>query len=269
MLKNIDKNLLLNIFNSNEFKGWLLSRRWFGDKYALSNLQFEVSFNYFQIISEQIFLTIIDINTADYSKSYFLPLIYYRKIKNILEQNETDRENLVKLTENTFTKKIVLNIDNIDKIFTFNLVEAEYCIFFWKKILFEKSITENFPSLSLDLTLNTKEFEDKINMEKVQNLVEASLYPERYELSIEQLGKGNTTNILFMLSVHNKKTPEKEPISYVLKSYKDYMESIEPAILEVLVKNDFPNTPKIYGKLKIKGDMNPHIAMFIIQVTSP
>jgi len=253
MLKNIDKNLLLNIINSNEFKGWLLSRRWFGDKYSLSDLRFEVSFNYFEIVAERIFLTIIDINTTDYSKSYFLPLVYYRKIKDILEPNETNRENMVKLTENTFTKKIVLNIDNIDKIFTFNLVEAEYCIFFWRKILFEKSITEKFPSLSLDLTLNTQQFEDKVNMEKVQNLVEASLYSDRYELSIEQLGKGNTTNILFMLKLENRKTPEKKPITYVLKSYKDYMESIEPAILEVLVKNNFPNTPKIYGKIKIKG----------------
>lgn len=253
MLKNIDKNLLLNIINSNEFKGWLLSRRWFGDKYSLSNLQFEVSFNYFEIVAERIFLTIIDINTNDYSKSYFLPLVYYRKIKDIIEPNETNRKNMVKLTENTFTKKIVLNIDNIDKVFTFNLVEAEYCTFFWRKILFEKSITEQFPSLSLDLTLNTQQFEDEINMEKVQNLIEASLYPERYELSIEQLGKGNTTNILFMLKLENKKTPEKEPITYVLKSYKVYIESIEPAILEVLVKNSFPNTPKIYGKIKIKG----------------
>ena len=87
MLKNIDKNLLLNIINSNEFKGWLLSRRWFGDKFSLSDLRFEVSFNYFEIVAERIFLTIIDINTTDYSKSYFLPLIYYRKIKDILEPN--------------------------------------------------------------------------------------------------------------------------------------------------------------------------------------
>lgn len=253
MVHNLDKNLLKSVFNSNEFKGWLLSRRWFGDKFSLSNLEFEVSFSYFEIISKRIFFTVIDIETTGYLKSYFLPLIYYRKIQEILELSEKQRDNVIKLTENTFSKKLVLSIDNIDKIFTLNLVEAEYCLLFWKKLLFEKKITEKFPSLFLDLTLYTEQFEDDVNMEKVQNFVEAGLYPERYEFSLEQLGMGNTTNLLFKLSLINKKASGKKPISYVMKSYKEYKEIIEPSILKILVINKYPNAPKIYGTIKIKG----------------
>ena len=61
MIKNIDKNVIKGICNSNEFKGFLLSRRWFGDKSALSNLEFGVSLQYFEIIDERIFLIIIGI----------------------------------------------------------------------------------------------------------------------------------------------------------------------------------------------------------------
>jgi len=251
MLESLDKNLMLNIFNSNEFKGWLTARRWFGDKATLANLAFEISFDYFEIIEKRIFLTIIQVKTNNYSKVYFLPLVYYKKIQEILEPNEQQRSNIIKLTENTFSKKIVLNIKNIDKVFTLNLVEAEYCVFFWKKMLFDKHISEKFPSLSLDLTLYLDQFQDKINMEKVQNLIEASLYPERYTISLEQLGKGNTTNLLFKLDLINKKTPEKDSISYVLKSYKEHLESLEPKTLYVLVKNVYPNSPKIYGTIKV------------------
>jgi len=253
MLKNLDKNLLKSIFNSNEFKGWLLSRRWFGDKYSLSNLEFEVSFLYFENISERIFLTVIEIKTTEYSKSYFLPLIYYKKIKEILEPSEDQRNNILMLTENTFSKKVVMNIDNVDKIFTLNLIEAEYCILFWRKMLFEKEVTELFPKLSLELMLYTDQFKDEISMEKVQNLIEASLYPDRYSFSIEQLGKGNTTNLLFKLNLYNIKAPEKKPLSYVFKSYKVHRDNVEPSILKVLVKNNFPNAPKIYGMINVAG----------------
>ncbi|KKM25032.1 hypothetical protein LCGC14_1599030 [marine sediment metagenome] len=38
MINYIEKNLFQGVCNSNEFKGWLLSRRWFGDKSSLSKL---------------------------------------------------------------------------------------------------------------------------------------------------------------------------------------------------------------------------------------
>ncbi|MFX1447756.1 MAG: hypothetical protein ACFFCG_06430, partial [Promethearchaeota archaeon] len=101
MRKYFDKNLFQQVFNSNEFKGWLLSKRWFGDKSLLSNLSFYVSIKYFNIISDVILLTIIEISSQDYTKSYFLPVIVYEKIQDILEPKENTRPNIVKLTENT------------------------------------------------------------------------------------------------------------------------------------------------------------------------
>ena len=202
-----DKNLFQEVFNSNEFKGWLLSRRWFGDKSFLSNLLFKVTVTYFNIISDCIFLTIIEISYDDYSKKYFLPIIVYEKIQDILEPNETTRENVVKLTENTFSKILALSVhDNQkEKIIYLNLVEAEYCVLFWKKMLFDKTISETFPTMSLELTLYSEQFEDEINMQKVSLLIEASLYPERYEYGLQQLGGGNTTNMVFSLRISNKK----------------------------------------------------------------
>ncbi|MFX1501472.1 MAG: hypothetical protein ACFFDH_10970 [Promethearchaeota archaeon] len=251
MINYLEKNMIQGICNSNEFKGWLLSRRWFGDKSTLSNLEFDVLLYYFENLTKNIFLTIIEVKTSNYSKKYFLPLIYYKKIEDILDSNEKTHSNIVDLTENTFSKKLVMNIEDNQKVFTLNLLEAEFCLFFWKKILFDTNISERFPSLDLELILYNKQFEDEVNMKKVQNLIEASLYPDRYSLSINQLGKGNTTNTLFSLNIFNNKFPGQDPISYVLKSYKVYSTTIEPSALFVLVKNKFPNAPKIYGTIKV------------------
>jgi len=254
MRNYFDKNLFQQVFNSNEFKGWLLSRRWFGDKSLLSNLMFIVSIKYFRMISESIFLTIIEITSQDYAKLYFFPIIIYAKIQDILETDENTRENVVKLTENTFSKIVALSVhDNQkEKILYLNLIEAEYCVLFWKKMLLDKKISETFPNLSMTLTLYSEQFEDEINMSKVRNLIEASLYPERYEYRLEQLGGGNTTNLLFLLRISNKKNPKQNSFSYVLKSYKEYSGSLEPRKLFVLVKNNFPNAPKIYATIKIQ-----------------
>ena len=252
MSSDFDRNLIQQVINSNEFKAWLISRRWFGDKLLLSNLEFRIVIKYFEFISDRIFITVITVEKEKYTKSYFLPLIYYHKITDILEPIENIRQNIVKLTENTFSKMLIRTIpeEGQSNVFPVNLIEAEYCLFFWKKIFFEKEISEFFPSMSLNLTLYTDQFQDEINMKQVQNLIEASLYPDRYELSLEQLGGGNTTNLLFLLSIKNLNVPNSSPISYVVKSYKEYLESFEPRILFVLVKNKFPNAPKIYGTLK-------------------
>lgn len=246
-----DKNLIQNIYNSNEFKGWLLSRRWFGDKSTLSNLEFEVSIIYFNIISGKIFLTVIEIKSIKYTKNYFLPLIYYEKIQEILDPIENVRDNIIKLTNNTFSKKIAINFNDGQEVITLNLIEAEYCLFFWRKMLFDPKISEIFPSLSLELTLYSKQFEDEINLKKVQTLIEAGLYSDRFDFSIRQLGKGNTTNSLFQLDILNKSNPNQKTVSFVLKSYKSFSESIEPSKLFVLLKNKFPNAPKIYGTIKL------------------
>ncbi|MFX1323599.1 MAG: hypothetical protein ACFE8N_01485 [Promethearchaeota archaeon] len=88
MINYFDKDLIQQVYNTNEFKGWLLSRRWFGDKSALSNLAFKIQINYFETIAKTILLTVIEVITSDYSKSYFLPLIYYEKLDDILEEVE-------------------------------------------------------------------------------------------------------------------------------------------------------------------------------------
>ena len=101
---------------------------------------------------------------------------------------------------------IVFNIleDSKENVMNLNLLEAEYCIHFWKKMLFDKTISEHFPSYNLDLTLYEEQFEDKENLENVQALIEASLYPNKYDLFLEQLGGGNTTNLLFKLTISKK-----------------------------------------------------------------
>ena len=254
MSEFIDKNLMQQVFNSNEFKAWLLSKRWFGDKSTLSNLAFKVRINYFQTISTQIYLTVIEINTEDYSKEYFLPLIRYDKLQEILEPKERKREVITTLTESSFSKIIALEmVENIqDQVLPLNLVEAEYCVLFWKKLLFDKKISEMFPSMNLELTLYEDQFEDDQYLVKARNFIEAGLYPDKYDLSLEKIGGGNTTNVLFLLKLHKKGKTEIES-SYVLKSYKEFSERIEPRTLFVLVKNKFPNSPKIYGMVKILG----------------
>jgi len=251
MMNNLDKNLVQSVYNSNEFKGWLLSKRWFGEKSILSNLAFDIDINYFELIAKRILLNIIEIKTADYSKTYFLPLIYYEKIEEILEPVEKTREIILNLTENTFSKTIAITVEGEQKILTLNLVEAEFCLLFWKKMLFDTTVSENFPSMDMELTLYTDQFEEEVNMRKVQNLIEAGLYTDRYKFSINQLGKGNTTNMLFLLTISNKRNPDQPSVSYVLKSYKDYSVSLEPSTLFVLVRNKFPNAPKIYGTIKV------------------
>jgi hypothetical protein len=255
MRNYFDKNLFQQVFNSNEFKGWLISKRWFGDKSLLSNLSFKVVIKYFNPVSNIIFLTILEISLQDYTKLYFLPLIKYEKIQEILGQKENNRANVVKLTENSFSKIVALNVhDNQkEKIIYLNLVEAEHCVLFWRSMLFDKKISESFPSMSMNLTLYSEQFEDEVNLPKVRNLIEASLYPKRYEYELEQLGGGNTTNLIFLLNISSNKYPQQKPISYVLKSYKEYSGSLEPKKLFVLVKNNFPNAPKIYGSIKLQN----------------
>ncbi len=250
----IDKNLIQEIFNSNEFKGWILSKRWFSDKTQLSNLDFKIKIEYFQLLEEVILLINIEITKPGYSKFYFLPLISYeKKVQEVLEPEEQSTENIIKLTSNTFSKKVAMTMENKQEIITLNLVEAEFCLFFWRKILFDKNLSEQFPSYNLNLELFLEQFEDPVNMKKVQELIEASLHPNRYTLSLSQLGKGNTTNLVFRLDVINTKKQEKNPTSFVLKSYKEYTENIETSTLFILVKNSFPNAPKIYGTFKIQN----------------
>jgi hypothetical protein len=247
----IDKNLLGRVLNSNEFKGWLLSRSWFGNKTGLSSLAFDISIIHFESISNRIILLVIEIKTPIYTKKYFLPLITYETLYEILEPRENESNNIIRLTENTFSKKLGVSFHDKkeEKIITLNLLEAEYCAFFWRKIFFDKKLSENFPLHSLYLTLFTDQFEEEKNMRNVQTLIEAALYPDRYEFSLKQI-EGTTNNILVQISIFNKKTPNITLSSFVIKSYKSYSPGLETKSLYVLVKNKFPNSPKIYGTIR-------------------
>ncbi|MEJ2294040.1 MAG: hypothetical protein P8Y23_04665 [Candidatus Lokiarchaeota archaeon] len=247
----IDKNLLGRVLNSNEFKGWLLSRSWFGNKTGLSSLAFDISIIHFESISNRIILLVIEIKTPIYTKKYFLPLITYETLYEILEPRENESNNIIRLTENTFSKKLGVSFHDKkeEKIITLNLLEAEYCAFFWRKIFFDKKLSENFPLHSLYLTLFTDQFEEEKNMRNVQTLIEAALYPDRYEFSLKQI-EGTTNNILVQINIFNKKTPNLILSSFVIKSYKSYSPGLETKSLYVLVKNKFPNSPKIYGTIR-------------------
>ena len=155
MINYFDKKLFQSIYNSNEFKNWLISKRWFGDKSILSNLEFDISIVYFNILEEKIILSVIKIITGEYSKKYFLPLILYGNIEEILDPTENKKDNIIKLTENTFSfsKKVAITTKDDQKIISVNLLEAEFCLYFWKKMLFNSKISELFPSLSLELKL--------------------------------------------------------------------------------------------------------------------
>ena len=73
----------------------------------------------------------------------------------------------------------------------------------------DKIISEKFPQLSLDLTLYTDQFEDNVNMVKVQSLIEASLYPDRYEYRIKQIA--GTSALYCIPAMANFRMPSSVP----------------------------------------------------------
>lgn len=223
MNENIDKDILLQVFKTHEFKEWLLSRRWFSHKSELSDLQYEVLLDYFEVINEYILITVIKITKAGYDKSYFVPFLYFKELETILEENERVEENVLKLRENLFEGNI-------------NLLEAEYCLLFWKTIL---------PNVI---------FVDDID-EKFQYFIDVARDPNKYDISLKQLGEGNTTNLLFKLKIRKKDVPDQKLASLVVKSYKNYSENLEVLKLNALMKNNFKHAPKILGSVKI-GEFN-------------
>ncbi len=58
-MKINDKDAITQILNTNEFKEWLISRRWFSNKSELSDLQFEIFLDHFEIIGGKIIITVI------------------------------------------------------------------------------------------------------------------------------------------------------------------------------------------------------------------
>jgi len=216
----IDKEILGQILTTQEFKEWLISRRWFSHKSELSDMQFEVELDYFEVIDGNIIITIIKITKLGYDKSYFVPFIYFKDLANFLEENERVEENLLKLQENAFVGAM-------------NLIEAEYCLLFWKKI---------FSKINFVVDLD----------ERFQYFIDVSKDPNKYHFSLKQLGEGNTTNLLFKVKIRKKDLPDQKLASLVVKSYKNYIDNLEILKLTALMKNDFKQAPKLVGSIKIK-----------------
>ncbi|MFX1275989.1 MAG: hypothetical protein ACFFBP_17345 [Promethearchaeota archaeon] len=208
MANTIDIKHVEKIFNTQEFKKWLISKRWFGNKLELVDLKFIIQIEYFKSIEERILLLIIKIIKQSYSKSYFLPLINYMNVHDILDTIEVDKNTLQNIKDHIFEGDL-------------KLIEAEYCFFFWKIIL-------------RDIELN-----------------EAFKFPENYIFSLHQLGKDNTTNLLFSIEIKSKESIDKPAITYVLKSYKSYSENLEIMKLSILNENYFQNVPKILDTIEI------------------
>lgn len=166
MVSLIDETSMLTIINSGEFKMWLISKRWFGNKLFLNDLNFKVHIEYFKALSENIFLIIITILKNDYSNSYFLPLITFKDLIEILDPSETNYKWIQVLKKIQFSREITF-------------LEAEYCLLFWKTILGSIDIHDAFNNpntyifllrqLGKDNTTNTLfslEIKKKENSEK-------------------------------------------------------------------------------------------------------
>ena len=221
MEQSISKDLLSQVFKKKDFKEWLVSRRWFANKSELADLQYEIFLDFFKVIDGKIIITIINVKKGAYSRQYFVPFLHFKNIDTILEESEKSREKAIRLQENSFLNEL-------------NLIEAEYCLFFWKKILLDVNFVKDFP-------------------ERFQYVIDAVKDLSNYELSLNQLGEGNTTNLLFELSISEKASSEQKQESVVLKSYKNYAENLEILKLKTLMKNNFENAPKILGTVQIAG----------------
>ncbi len=230
----MEKKSIEKILSTNAFKTWLLSKRWFGDKSTLLDLDFDISTSYLETLPNRIQILVIQVEKLDFSKSYFLPLIYYDKIEEILGPNELREENITNIKKNSFKKE-------------YNFVEAEYCLAFWKTVLFE----ENGKKLEFSRKFYRERYKNDINDQILQNLLNKTEMANYYEISMQQLGAGNTTNLLFLLNLTPKSNNNLQSISYVLKSYKEYSAKIEPKTLSILTKNNYQNAPKIHLGMKL------------------
>ncbi len=247
----IDENILKQIFNTPYFKNWLLLKRWFRDKSSLCELDFTVTNLYFKMIFKNTILAIIKINKSNYTRSYFLPLIYFEDIRDVLEKSERKKRNIIRLRENALICK-----GKEGNNFTFNLIEAEYCLFFWKNLLFNKNNLQTFSKYSIEIKNYSDEIMVNNDSKKNQILKDAGLFPHLYKFKLIQMGEGDTTNLLFKLELINKTDKNKKHMLYVLKSYKEFSKNIEPYKLFRLMKNNFINAPRLHNTISIlKNDI--------------
>ncbi|MBY9006454.1 MAG: hypothetical protein KGD63_06820 [Candidatus Lokiarchaeota archaeon] len=229
-LKYINKKSIEKLMNSKEFKNWLYSKRWFGDKSQLSNLKFKISIEFFKFLSENISLTIIKIIDSEYEKQYFLPLAYFK-----------DKNEILDLSENIFEITYTFIEENEKKSLSLVLLEAEFTNNFWNALFLNKDIYDNIPDLSI--VYQNEDLKRKFSELSLNDI-------DNYNIELEQLGKGNTTNLIFKFTISSKKMAFN---SYVFKSYRGFSKNLEPSTLKILASNQFLGIPNLNAKIEFKN----------------
>ncbi len=250
-LDHIDKKSFENLMNSEGFKKWLYSKRWFGDKSILSNLDFHISIDYFKLITKNILILIIKILKSDYKETYFLPLLYFSELNQNIRKTENYKDEIIDF-ENNFLNIPISFIENDEKKeINLNIIEAEYCLYFWKYLLFKKDFYGDSNSHLLKFKFFNLKSQNNKKITQILNSLKNKDNYKCFNFKIEQLGGGNTTNLLIKFTFINREEDQKDYHSFVLKSYKKFSEKLEPMTLNILAKNNFLYVPKIYATIKL------------------
>jgi len=231
----ISKELVLKIINSEDFKQWLINRRWFGEK---NIIDFTIELKHLYIFPLKFLIgnqpkdydfifTVINID-SDKEITYFLPLCLIKSFDSL--KSDIKSLNLI--------KQKLLKLDLGENLKDIILFEAEFFPGLWK-IVFSK-----FNNLNSSVDINYECFSDKLKNLSTKNLA----------IDIQELGSANTTNIVLKLNL-NKKNDKNNPKNLsqlVIKSYRKYKPHIEAEMLKTLNSNKFDAVPTILGLIKFK-----------------
>lgn len=232
---NISKELVLKIINSEDFKQWLINRRWFGEK-SLTDFKIKLKHLYIFPLTFLInnhpkdynfIFTVISID-SDKEITYFLPLCFLKSFDSL----NIDSKSL------NLIKQKLLKLDLGGTLKEIMLFEAEFFPNFWNIIFSE------FIQLNSSVDINCEYFSDKIKNLSKKNLT----------IAIQELGSANTTNIVLKLNLNkkNNKNNPKNLFQLVIKSYRKYKPQIEVEMLKTLNGNKFDAVPTILGLVKFK-----------------
>ncbi|MBN1801394.1 MAG: hypothetical protein JW891_07810 [Candidatus Lokiarchaeota archaeon] len=235
MSKIISKKFVSELLTSTDFKKWLLKRRWFSNKSELSNIDFDLLMTELQILNENFVLIVFKISRREYQKNYFVPLVFCVDLKDVLEQNEMNENLLKELEKEAYNGKI-------------KVIEAEYFRRFWRYLFSISYENEDVDKLiELKLFDNEKNGSFSLLKERIINLIEARMNLRKPIFNLKQLGKGNTTNLVFLLSFIQQNNDKIMDKKIVLKSYKHYQKNIETEKLNILRIHNFKNVPELIG----------------------
>ncbi|MFX1238509.1 MAG: hypothetical protein ACFFAS_13755 [Promethearchaeota archaeon] len=211
MSGEITKELLTKEFNTPKFKDWLIKRRWFANKGKFLDAKFEILLSEYSLLDKNIALLVLKISKKDYIKSYFTPFVIFFDLNEILESNERNQIEIDQLEKDAYSGEI-------------RIIEAEFFKKYWRLLLYSDHIKNG-----LQLFVNFKSITKNSNFH------------------LEQLGKGNTTNMVFQLYFEDTK------VKYILKSYKIFEKNLETEKLSLLKKNGYKNVPEIIGRINFRN----------------